>query len=484
MRWYDKKILSLAIGCFIFIAANMFFVAQDNYLFGLLPVALAVFLLMFYSLELVLFVIVFCAPFSIPLRYFFPTLGFDLNIPTEPLLIAATLVFVLKLIVEQRFDKRILSHPVSYAIFAYLIWFLFTSVTSTMPLVSFKALICRVWFITVFYFLATAVFLKKSNIYAYVWAYALSMVMVVTITLVKHSTHFFDHNSAYLIMRPFFDDHTSYGAALALIIPPMIGVWLFHKSNLNVYFFTGIAVIILLVGIMFSYTRAAWVGLAASFGIFLIIMFQVKFKTIVAGLAILLLVVAPLRTEIYFMMKGNNTDSSTDFMSHVESMSNISTDQSNVERLNRWSCAWRMFLDKPVVGYGPGTYMFKYGSYQLSWERSDISTNAANLGNAHSEYLGPLAEEGFLGPLLFIAIIVTTMYTAMKIIKKSKNGLSKMYAMTFMLGLVTYYLHGAMNDFLDLDKITALFWGFTAGIVAIDVYHFEEDKEETKALQV
>jgi len=41
-----------------------------------------------------------------------------------------------------------------------------------------------------------------------------------------------------------------------------------------------------------------------------------------------------------------------------------------------------------------------------------------------------------------------------------------------------------MNDFLDLDKITTLFWGFTAGIVAIDVYHFEEDKEETKALQV
>jgi hypothetical protein len=49
-----------------------------------------------------------------------------------------------------------------------------------------------------------------------------------------------------------------------------------------------------------------------------------------------------------------------------------------------------------------------------------------------------------------------------------------------MLGLITYYLHGMMNDFLDMDKITALFWGFTAALVALDVYHFEQ----TPALQV
>lgn len=449
----------------------MFFVADDNYLFGLLPFAFAVLLLLFYSLEVVLFVIVFFAPFAIPLRLFFPTLGLDLSLPSEPLLIVATFVFILKLLVEQRYDKKILSHPVSYALYAYLIWYFITCVTSTSFLVSIKAFVCRVWFITVFYFLAAIVFQDMKNIRRYIWAYVLAMMVVVVITLIKHSVHYFDHQSAYLIMQPFFDDHTSYGAALALVIPPMIGLWVITRNNVNISFLTVVVIVILFAGVIFSYTRAAWGGLAASSMVLVVILLRIKFRTIIIVTAVLALFVVPMSTELYFMMKGNDTDSSSDFASHVQSMSNISTDQSNVERLNRWSCAWRMFLDKPVTGFGPGTYMFEYGSYQRSWERSLISTNAADLGNAHSEYLGPLAEQGFLGPIMFLWVIIATVVTAMKIISKSANKQSRILAISFLLGLITYYLHGVMNDFLDMDKITALFWGFTAALVALDVYH-------------
>jgi len=36
-------------------------------------------------------------------------------------------------------------------------------------------------------------------------------------------------------------------------------------------------------------------------------------------------------------------------------------------------------------------------------------------------------------------------------------------------GLVTYMVHGVMNSFLDSDKIAALWWGFIALIVAMDL---------------
>ncbi len=49
-------------------------------------------------------------------------------------------------------------------------------------------------------------------------------------------------------------------------------------------------------------------------------------------------------------------------------------------------------------------------------------------------------------------------------------------AIAALLGLITYYIHGVMNNFLDTDKVSALFWGFTAVIVAIDVYHKPEEK--------
>jgi len=163
-----RKILWLIIGCILFIASNIFFVVNDNYLFGLLPFGLAVLLFLFYSLDSVLLIIAFFTPLSIPLRLFFPTLGMDLNLPTEPLLIVATGVFILKLLIEQRFDKKILSHQVTIAIFLYLTWMAFTSVTSTLPIVSFKFLATRIWFITSFYFLATALFSTFQSTFGHI----------------------------------------------------------------------------------------------------------------------------------------------------------------------------------------------------------------------------------------------------------------------------------------------------------------------------
>jgi hypothetical protein len=41
-------------------------------------------------------------------------------------------------------------------------------------------------------------------------------------------------------------------------------------------------------------------------------------------------------------------------------------------------------------------------------------------------------------------------------------------------GLTTYVIHGGLNNFLDTDKISALFWGMIAMIVAIDMRMKEE----------
>ena len=46
-----------------------------------------------------------------------------------------------------------------------------------------------------------------------------------------------------------------------------------------------------------------------------------------------------------------------------------------------------------------------------------------------------------------------------------------MLGLVAITGLVTYYLHGILNNFLDTDKASVPFWGFTALLVAIDVYY-------------
>ena len=63
-----------------------------------------------------------------------------------------------------------------------------------------------------------------------------------------------------------------------------------------------------------------------------------------------------------------------------------------------------MWKERPVFGWGPGTYMFQYAPFQAAEDRTIISTNFGVQGNAHSEYFGPLSEQGVLGMLLMLAL--------------------------------------------------------------------------------
>jgi O-antigen ligase len=170
-------------------------------------------------------------------------------------------------------------------------------------------------------------------------------------------------------------------------------------------------------------------------------------------------------------MGKNKQQSSADIMKHVQSISNITNDASNLERLNRWNSALRMFTDYPLTGTGPGTYQFIYAPYQHFRERTIISTNAGDRGNAHSEYLGPLAEEGIMGMLIYLLIVIGSLYYAFSNFRIIEDKRLKYLNLSIILGLITYFVHGILNNFLDTDKASALFWGFIAMLVAINIYH-------------
>ena len=52
-----------------------------------------------------------------------------------------------------------------------------------------------------------------------------------------------------------------------------------------------------------------------------------------------------------------------------------------------------------------------------------------------------------------------------------------------ILGLITYLIHGSLNNFLDTDKASALFWGFIAGFVSLDIFYPCEDQSNGMDLE-
>ena len=80
--------------------------------------------------------------------------------------------------------------------------------------------------------------------------------------------------------------------------------------------------------------------------------------------------------------------------------------------------------------------------------------------------------------LSILLIIASTIYTGIRVHRRAKSKMIRIYSLGILTGLMTYYIHGVLNNFLDTDKASALFWGFTAMIVAMDLFHSEEEDLE------
>jgi putative inorganic carbon (hco3(-)) transporter len=289
----------------------------------------------------------------------------------------------------------------------------------------------------------------------------------------------FNNNAAHWVMSPFYNDHTAYGAAIAMYIFPMAGLAMIKNYSRTLRAVAVAMIAILIVGLILSLSRAAWISFIGAFGIFFVVKYKIKLRWILAGVILVLSVFFAFQNDILHSLKKNKQDSSTDLVEHARSISNISSDASNLERFNRWNAAFRLFVERPLVGWGPGTYQFVYAPYQMSRDRTIISTNAGDKGNAHSEYFGPLTESGVPGMLTILLIIAFVIMTAVRVYRQSHHQWVKLMSLWILLGLITYFIHGILNNFLDTDKLSVPFWGFTAIIVALDIYHSDRKKTET-----
>ena len=462
----------------IFVLLNTYFVYKEIYIGILIPLACVLLLMYIFSLENILLLSVFATPLAIDLGDY--DLGVSISVPSEPLLIGIMFFIILKILLEGGIERRIIRHPVTLAILFNLSWMLITAITSDIPLVSFKYLLSRLWFIIPMYFGGLMFFRSNPNIRKFIWAYVSSLIIVIFYTTWVHMGYDFSEKAGHWVMSPFYNDHTAYGVILALFIPVMFGMAIDKDISARQRMFAAIAEFILIVALYLSYSRAAWVSIGFVIGVLILVKLHISFKWIAFTAVGLLVIFFTFQFEILDKLEKNKQDTSANFVEHVQSISNISSDASNLERINRWQAAIRMFSERPVVGWGPGTYQFEYSPFQRAKEKTIISTNLGDMGNAHSEYIGPLAESGVPGLLSVLFLMITALYTGFNVYKKAASRQVRLISLSATLGLITYFVHGIMNNFLNTDKASVPFWGFIAIIVALDLY-FRSPEEKAES---
>jgi putative inorganic carbon (HCO3(-)) transporter len=461
----DNVKLLLSGAFFLIICCATWFL-PFGWLALLTPIFLGLVYLSFFHQKALFFTLLLLSPASINLEEF-SGLNLGLALPTEPILILLLLVIVGKILVEPKASKKIFSSTFNKLSIFYLLWIFVSAISAENPVVAIKQGVAQSWFIIPVLWGGTYFFERFKDKLSLFLVYTLSLTLIALATLWEHSWYGFTQQSSHFVPFPFFKDHTSYGAALALVFPfSFLALFNLSKIKYSLKFIAFPIFIILLVGLVFSYSRAAWISCGAALIFIGLIRLGMGLKTLVFSIFILLISSFYFQDEITIKLRQIRKDSSTEFAAHLQSVANISTDHSNLERINRWTAALEMGFDRPIFGYGAGNYQFEYAPFQHAENLTPISTNFGIYGNAHSEYLGRFAEQGFIGAFIFIVLMFLIIKSGIFVLENRTKNTWFYYAI--FAGIFSYQLHAFLNNFLDQDKIAIPFWLMVAFIISAE----------------
>lgn len=453
----------------LYVALSCYLIWVDLSYFVLAPIGILGIYFAIFQTEYTFLGLGFLAPLSVNIEEYSD--GFGLFLPTEPLLFGLMVLLLMMHFKQSLIPKYVWGNPIVWAVGFYLFWIFITSITSTAPVTSFKFLLAKLWFIVPLLLFAPIIYRKRKNIELFLYLFCISMIVAITYTIIVHASYGFGEKEGHWVMWPFFKDHTIYGATVAFITPLIFGLYLCKKHTTLVQITLLGLIFVTLMGLYFSYTRAAWLSVVASLMVLAVIKLRIKFS-ILAGITLIGAFFLFMSWDgIQIELERNKQEHTTEeFGERLQSATNVTTDASNLERLNRWSCAIEMFKERPMFGFGPGTYAFEYARFQEPENTTIISTTNGDMGNAHSEYLGPLSEMGFLGMLAMLAIVAAIFYKAITLYYKwpEDDKKTRVLLLAMIMSLVTYFVHGILNNYLDTDKAAVPIWTFCAIFIVLE----------------
>lgn len=363
--------------------------------------------------------------------------GMMISLPSEVLMISLAGIMLIRWYNGKFPDSHFLTHPVTLLILFDLGITFLATLTSEIPVVSWKRFLVKALFVIAFYFYFGRMAKDIRLVYKILFLFVSGLVLTVIMISIRHGFYGWEWRFSPAIPKPFFYDHTYYGGVLAFSICLLPAFWMrFREDQWGKLWVLGSA-LILLTGLILSSSRAAWLSLVIAGICFVLIRLKINYR-----------VLSALWLAIWLAFAGL-LGAASKGMIHSENVS-------NQERINRWLCSWRLFEERPVLGWGPGTYQYVYGPFQKVEEMTRISTYQGNMGNAHSEYLGPLAETGVPGFLSFLAIILVTTVSGLKRIYHTPDPNLSWLLISVLTALISCWIHGLVNNFFEQDKMAFL----------------------------
>lgn len=261
-----------------------------------------------------------------------------------------------------------------------------------------------------------------------------------------------------------FEQPNPYAGYLGLIIPLAFGTALgvlfeqarsaTHKA---LFALAIVSLCAMLAALFFSYSRGAWVGVAAA----LVVTFLIRSKRAAVlgfALAALIAIVALLgQFNILPDVISERFAAVNDYFG-FEDVRGVNANDDNfaiVERRAHWQAALGMFSDHPWLGVGIGNYAVVYPAYALPhWDDP--------LGHAHNYYLNVLAEAGLLGLTAYLFLWGAVFWSVWRTVRRTFGFWQAVAAGAFGM-LVALSIHNFFDNLFVHSMYIQV--GITLGLV-------------------
>ncbi|MEL6866151.1 MAG: O-antigen ligase family protein [Bacteroidota bacterium] len=443
-------------------------IATDFYYLFAAPALVLLLYISVVDIRSIFYLLLVCIPLSNEL--YLPG-GLATDLPTEPLMFGLMLLYFLYIFNNaQNIDGRFFRHPITLLLFAHLIWIYVATMFSSELFVSIKFALAKTWYIVVFYFMGGLMLFKVKHFKTFFWLIFIPLITTIVIILLRHATEGFSFDKVNSILDPFYRNHVNYASIMALFVPFIWYARRWYPYRGSIWWYLMIGLLIVLIGIQFSFTRAAYVALFMAIGANWIIRSRLVRYVLAVSLVVALSFVGFMsynNTYLDYAPNFERTVTHRDFGNLVGATAK-GEDISTMERFYRWIAGVYMSGEKPVTGFGPGNFYNFYRSYTVTSFQTYVSDNPEKSG-IHSYYLMTLTEQGFPGLFIFIVLLFYSLIKGEQIYHEAKDPDRRQIIMTVLLSMVIISALLLINDMIETDKVGSFFFIHLATLTNMDL---------------
>jgi len=254
-----------------------------------------------------------------------------------------------------------------------------------------------------------------------------------------------------------FGQPNFFGHYLVFIIPFTIYSLIFISRRLLIRSLFLVLLISEIICLRFTYSRGAWVAIAAAFFVsFIYCLWHFKKRLLaltLVGVTVFLIIFLSLPNVRSNIVSRLDYQNNTSFLTRVASVLDFSAASSSNTRLKYWQASWQIFKEAPVYrklfGFGPDVQSSVFArKYQPDWAYSEQINSFPD--RAHNNFFDVLLQFGLIGLLSLLSLIFFCVVKLYKILRKDQ-GESYWLALAIITSLLAY----TVNNFFSFS-LTAM----------------------------